>query len=172
MREVVNMIDSKAIFFGGLISLANIASAGIINFEAGPNCSVLHDNSQLSIHDSFQINGVSVKFGFDTNNDGSIDSPAVFEQIGNKDKKNDTGFLGIGGAKDVAAPGYESQLGNFFLRQSHPYKPFGTFTILYDSAEAVTAASEEIWDIDGNKRKTEQFLVEAFNEETLLEAIE
>ena len=166
------MISSKVLSFVSLISVAGVASAGIINFETGPNCVTFHDNSVLSVNETFNVDGVLVRFGFDTNNDGTLDAPAVIEQAGNKDEKNDTGFWGIGGIKDVAAPGYEAQLGDFFLRQSRPYKPFGTFTILYDSETAVTAASGEIWDIDGNKRKTEQFLVKAFNEETLLDVIE
>ena len=67
--------------------------------------------------------------------------------------------------------GFEDLLGDFFIRQSRPYKAFGIFTILYDSDLPINAASGEIWDIDGGKKNTEQFLVEAYNEDYLLESI-
>jgi hypothetical protein len=114
--------------------------------------------------------GVSVSFGFDQDGDGILDSNAVFEQTGDlNDSNKDSGFWGPTGI-DRAAQGFESQLGNFFLRQSNAYKPFGVFHILYDADNPVTSASGEIWDIDGGSR-TEQFLVKAFNEDLLLESI-
>ncbi|QOL26837.1 PEP-CTERM sorting domain-containing protein [Thalassotalea sp. LPB0316] len=161
----------KVVCFSSLCSLSLPAVAGVINFESEDFCHGSHDNHVIDIHHAFQVSGVSVTFGFDTDADGVVDAPAVIEQSGNKDKGNDTGFWGIGGAKDVAAPGYKQQLGNYFIRQQRPYKPFGVFTILYDSALPVTAASGEIWDIDGNKRNTEQFKVSAFNQNRLLDSV-
>ena len=113
---------------------------------------------------------MKVRFGFDVNSDGVLDAKAVFEEVGNVDLNNDTGFWGVSSARDIAAPGYASLLGQFFLRQSDPYKPFGTFSILYDADIPVTGASGEIWDIDGGEN-TEQFLVQAFNGSTLLDSI-
>lgn len=142
--------------------------AGLIDFETNALGLTPTDNQIVALSDVFEIDGVNVMFGFDTDNDGLFDRPAVYEEVGNQDANGDTGFWGIDGVKDVAALGYEAQLGNFFLRQFDPYEPFGTFMILYNANSPVTAASGEIWDIDGKRNKTEQFTVRAFNSDTLL----
>ncbi|TDF38510.1 hypothetical protein EYS14_12620 [Alteromonadaceae bacterium M269] len=154
-----------------ITSFCTFSQAGVIDFESTATGSTPDDNSLIGLNEWFKAGGVFVRFGFDSDHDGVIDQSAVFEQANNTDNGGDTGFWGTSGAKDVAASGYQSLLGNFFLRQSKPYKPFGVFTILYDSIHPVTAASGEIWDIDGRKTKTEQFLVQAFNGETLLASL-
>jgi hypothetical protein len=149
------------------------ARAGIITFELDANGNSPTDNGVVEFTDVFFDGDVGISFGFDTDNDGVLDQNAVFEAAGNNDTgDNDTGFKG-GYGDDMAAPNYVSQLGQFFLRQSTPYSQFGIFTILYDSELPITAASGEIWDIDGKLKnnKTEQFLVEAFNGDTLLDSI-
>jgi len=154
-----------------LLITANI-SAGLIDFEKTALGGQPTDNGTIEFSDAFMADGVTVRFGFDTDSDGTLDAKAVFEEAGNVDIGDDTGFWGIDSARDVAAPGYTDLLGDFFLRQSDPYEPFGIFTILYETDRRVTAASGEIWDIDGNvnKGKTEQFLVQAFNGSTLLDS--
>lgn len=155
-----------------LMATALPANAGIIDFEKTAFGVTPTDNLVMDLSDYFMVDDIKVSFGFDTDDDGVLDANAVFEQSGNTDAGEDTGFWGIGGARDIAAPGFEEQLGDFFLRQSDPYQPFGVFTILYDSNRPVTSASGEIWDIDGSNRKTEQFLVQAFDEDLLLGSIE
>jgi len=140
--------------------------AGLINFETTASGGTPLDNGIISITDSFMADGVSVSFGFDTTDDGNVDSYGVFEERGGGKEGGNSGFMSSYGNKyDRAATGYETLLGNFFLRQKNAYKPFGTFHIIYDATNPVTSASGEIWDIDGNVRnsKTEQFFVEAFN---------
>ena len=164
----------KAFSLGILMALSGPSMAGIIDFETTASGETPTDNLAIEFTDRFDAGGVSVRFGFDSDGDGSLDTRAVFEESGNRDPGKDTGFWGIGGARDAAAPSYEDQLGRFFLRQRDPYQPFGIFTILYDADNPVTAASGEIWDIDGNghpTRKTEQYLVQAFNDDDLLAEI-
>lgn len=144
--------------------------AGLIDFETTASGNTPTDNSPIAFTDIFMADEVSVRFGFDLNADGILDTQAVFEQVGNVDLGNDTGFWGINQARDIAAPNYTELLGNFFLRQYDPYQPFGIFTILYQANNPVTEASGEIWDIDGSN-KTEQFLVQAFNGSILLDSI-
>jgi hypothetical protein len=147
------------------------AEAGLIDFEKTVLGGLPTDNSIIAFSDAFMADSVAVRFGFDSNSDGTLDTRAVFERAGNVDTGGDTGFWRKGGEKDTAAPGFTSLLGNFFLRQSEPYQPFGTFIILYDAMNPVTEASGEIWDIDGGG-KTERFLVKAFDGQTLLDSIE
>jgi hypothetical protein len=147
------------------------ATAGMIDFETTASGGTPTDNGTIEFSDAFMADSVIVRFGFDSNLDGTLDTKAVFEQVGNTDINNDTGFWGFGPDKDTAAPGFASQLGSYFLRQSEPYEAFGIFTILYEAENPVTEASGEIWDIDG-KTDTERFLVEAFNGATLLDSIE
>ena len=146
-------------------------NAGLIDFEKTALGGLPNDNSTIELSDSFMADSVTVRFGFDSNSDGILDTKAVFEEVGNVDNDGDTGFWGFGSAKDTAAPDFTSQLGNFFLRQSDPYQPFGTFVILYEAINPITEASGEIWDIDGGKN-TERFLVKAFDGQTLLDSIE
>lgn len=153
-----------------LIPLRSLA--GIIDFEVTSSAETPTDNGIIHFNDDFIADGVAVRFGFDSNFDGILDTKAVFEQAGNKDAGKDTGFVGFAKGRDQAAPPFESLLGDFFLRQSEPYKPFGVFTILYNANSPVTQASGEIWDIDGKKNKTERFLVKAFNDTELLAIIE
>lgn len=160
----------KSIFIAlVLCTSATFAYAGIIDFEYTANGDIPLDNQLIELSDKFLADGVLVSFGFDTNGNGILDQNAVYEQVSNTDKGRDTGFL-YSGTPDQAASGFEQQLGDFFIRQSMPYEPFGVFTILYESDIPVTAASGEIWDIDGHS-KTEQFLVKAFNGDVLLEEI-
>ncbi len=171
---IVRKLVKALMLHGSLyILLIVVARAGVIDFELTASGNVPVDNQEILFTDKFISDGVGISFGFDSDLDGTLDEKAVFEEVGNKDKHKDTGFK-FSGIPDMTAAGYEEQLGSFFIRQSTPYKPFGVFTILYDSGLPVSAASGEIWDIDGNENKgtTEQFLVKAFNLDTLLESIE
>ena len=152
--------------------LAANANAGLIDFETTASGAVPTDNGVIEFSDAFMAGSVTVRFGFDSDSDGTLDTQAVFEQVSNVDAGEDTGFWSLNNQRDKAAASYVDQLGDFFLRQHEPYKPFGTFVILYDSMHSVSEASGEIWDIDGRKKSTERFLVKAFSGNTLLDSIE
>jgi len=161
----------KTLYSSIFLLVALNTEAGLIDFETTASGGLPTDNSTIEFSDAFMADAVTVRFGFDSNADGILDTKAVFEEVGNIDSGGDTGFWGFGADKDTAAPGFTSLLGDFFLRQSEPYQPFGTFVILYDAINPVTEASGEIWDIDGG-RNTERFLVKAFDGENLLDSIE
>lgn len=162
---------NKSFIFVLLITfLSNTALAGLIDFETNASGSVPYDNEPIAITDVFKVDNINVQFGFDSNLNGSVDTSAVFENEDEVGDTEDTAYWVRNQNKDTAAPGYEDQLGDFFIRQFEPYKPFGEFVILMDATSPVTHASGEIWDIDGNKR-TEQFLIKAFSENSLLEQV-
>ena len=155
----------------GISMLASTSAlASLIDFETNAAGNTPIDNELVGLTDVFNVGSVAISFGFDSNGDGTLDSPAVFEEAGNTDAGGDTGFLASNG-RDIAEPGFETDLGRFFLRQQMPYLPFGTFVITYSSLDIVTAASGEIWDIDGKINKTEQFTVKAYNGSSLLQTI-
>ena len=132
----------------------------VIDFETLPDGSPPSDNLQLGLNNFYTVDGVNVTFGFDTNNDGVVDTPSLFERIGND---VGFGFESTGRGRDLAAEGFEEQLGNFFLRPVS-LGNFGTFIINYNSPIPVTIASGEIWDIDGaGSGNGEQFEVKAFD---------
>jgi hypothetical protein len=78
------------------------------------------------------------------------------------------GFSGSSGT-DTADPGFGAQLGNFFLRGPTGGADFGIFVITYSGSTLVTAASGEIWDIDGTAvlggppATTEEYTVRAYD---------
>ena len=147
--------------------------AGLIDFETTASGLIPTDNGIIRLDDEFMADGVSVRFGFDTNGNGQVNSYGVYEKVGGGKEEGESGFMSKYGNKyDIAATGLESLLGVFFLRQKDAYQSFGTFHIIYDALNPVTSASGEIWDIDGHNGNTEQFFVEAFNgEETLAEIL-
>ena len=157
---------------GIFLLFATHCKAGLIDFETTASGGLPTDNATIEFTDLFMAGSVAVRFGFDSDLDGVLDTKAVFEEVGNVDINGDTGFARPSSPRDTAADGYTAQLGQFFLRQYDPYTPFGVFTILYNSLNPVTEASGEIWDIDGRNRATERFLVQAFDGNTLLESIE
>jgi len=150
--------------------------ASLIDFETTHSGGVPSDNLVVELDHYFISDGVSVSFGFDTTDDGFPDSTGMFEEAAGGEEvvggvKN-SGFKSSYGSRyDIAATGYEALLGNYFFRQKEAYMPFGTFHIIYDAVDPVTAASGEIWDIDGKTGKTEQFYVEAFNGSVSLASI-
>ena len=162
-----NSIRMVNIFFLVLaLSFSYRSFAGLIDFETTALGGTPTDNGIISLTDHFMADNVSVSFGFDTSDDGNVDSYGVFEKVGGGKENGNSGFMSAFGNKyDIAATGSEALLGQFFLRQQNAYLPFGTFHIIYNALNPVTSASGEIWDIDGNTRKnrTEQFFVEAFN---------
>lgn len=164
MRNLKLLITSLITF--SLFFAVN-ASAGLINFETTPDGSTPTDN--LALSSAYNLGDVSVAFSFIAS-DGSSSNP-YFELIGTD---TTSGFLNDGTThlgEDTAESGYEAQLGDYFLRHNNSYTDFGTFRIQYSYASGVaasTAASGEIWDIDGgymsgNVYFTEQYAVEAYD---------
>lgn len=126
----------------------------VIDFETVPGGTPVNG---LEISDQY-LADYGVAFGLDLDGDGLPDPGAYprLEEVG----KPTWGFYNDHALQiDLAWPGYEAQLGQWFLVASFPTA--GTaLTISY--ASPVAAAGGEIWDIDGNELQgTEQWLVQA-----------
>jgi hypothetical protein len=157
-----------------LVSAAT-APAEIITFEQRPDGSTPVDDEDIGLTTGFLTNdGVTVTFGFDTNNDGVADLAAAFEDTLDKPatgsgKEDEFGYCSTNYGSfdcstDQAAAGYENQLGDFFIRQSGPQgTDWDSFIIEYDAPNPVTAASGEIWDIDRGVSGWELFHVTAYD---------
>ena len=137
-----------------------MATAALIDFETDPGGGLPIDNAALPFASAYNVGGVQVTFGFDTDTNGTVETDALFEMAGNADPN--VGFLGSSGF-DTADPNFGPQLGNFFLRQPTTGATFGEFVVNFVTPLTVTEASGEIWDIDGLPGVTEQYRVQAFN---------
>jgi len=166
---------SAAFLTWACLVLAGPASAGFITFETRPDGTTPLDDEIIALGTGYTTNdGVTVTFGFDTNNDGVADLAAAFE-----DTLDEPAF-GTGAepeygycssnygsyscTADQAAPGFEEQLGDFFIRASGDQTDWDSFIIEYDAPTAVTAASGEIWDIDRGNLGWEKFYVSAYDD--------
>jgi hypothetical protein len=114
MWDIDNMSLLKNTYWCILFLVTVTAQAGVIDFETTASGGVPTDNGTIEFSDAFMADAVTVRFGFDSNSDGTLDTKAVFEEVGNSDTSGDTGFWGFGPDKDTAAPGFTSQLGDFF----------------------------------------------------------
>lgn len=142
-------------------------SAQIITFETDPTGAPSLDDAALGLASAYTVAGLSITFGIDGDLDGIPESTGFFERSG-PDVLD--GFLACNG-RDAAATGFGPQLGGYFLR-STPGADFGVLIIDY-SGGVVSAASGEIWDIDGVAQGTEQYRVRAFDSVgTLLSTID
>jgi hypothetical protein len=150
------------------ISLSSLASAQLIDFETTPSGGASTDDLVLLPTSTYVFGSLGISFGIDSNADTVLE-PVVFEEIGTfVGEPPNIGFQGSAGT-DTADAGFAGQLGRFFLRSSNPGSDFGTFVITYTGG-TVTAASGEIWDIDGTGQipndptaLTEQYTVRAFD---------
>ena len=133
------------------------AGAQVITFETDPTGAAAVDNATLGLGSAYAVGGLGITFGFDSDGNGTPDTPASFEEIGTD------GIDGFAACvdRDTASPGFETQLGNYFLRGT-PGADFRLLVIDY-AGGTVTAASGEIWDIDAVLPLTEQYRVEAFD---------
>src|SRR5262249_47285384 len=130
-----------------IAALAQVAEgATSIDFETTPVGVIPTDNTQLQTTYSV-AGGGSVRFFFDTtgnnNFDADLDHFPAFEQIGANapDGFNNSNL----GQKDVAAPGFEAQLGNFFLINStSPGTNPEPFVALYSGSSPISGISGEI----------------------------
>jgi hypothetical protein len=147
-----------------LINLGGGALGALIDFETTPASLPPTDDLLLPISNPYIMPGLSITFGFDLDSNGTVESDAVFEHAGlDPFEPPNGGFAGSFGT-DTADPGFTAQLGNWFLRSPIPGGDFGNFVIQYSSSFPVTAASGEIWDIDGTQAGlTEQYTVQAYD---------
>jgi hypothetical protein len=165
LRAPLRSLLGVALFF----SLAGVASAQLIDFETTPSGAVPLDDQVLGWANPYLFPGGQVQFGFDTDLDTVIDADALFELIGTTVTEGmNAGFQGSDGI-DTADAGFTAQLGDWFLRSSLPGSDFGHFVIQYTSSFPVTAASGEVWDIDGTPGQggspsyTEEYTVRAYD---------
>jgi hypothetical protein len=139
-----------------------IARAGdLVDFETKPGGGTPADNGNQV--NPYTIPGGTVQFFFDTNGnntfDSGVDAFGKYEHIGSDG--NDGFFDQWNGSSDEAQPGFEAELGNFFLRQPDPIGNVpGPFIAAYDVSVPIRGLSGEIWDIDGGHVGTEQWRVD------------
>ncbi len=151
--------------------LAGPASANFITFETRPDGTTPLDDEVIPLGTGYTTNdGVTVTFGFDTNNDNVADLAAAFEDTLEEAPSVEpeigyttSNYGSFAPTADQAAPGFEDQLGSFFIR-SRSAANWNSFIIQYDALTAVTAASGEIWDIDRGALGYEQFYVSAYDD--------
>lgn len=137
------------------LTLVGLSSAQVIDFETIPGGSPV-DNAIIT--DQFRVSH-GVRFRLDTTGNGLPDSK--FPRIEATGQDGTDAFVGIGGNDKVGLT-LTGRLGDFFLR-SHLSRDAGataplSLIILYDAP--VSAASAEIWDIDGFA-STEQWQIDA-----------
>ena len=128
------------------------------------------DDLSLLSTSTYNFPGLQIGFGLDSNSDGTVDTDAVFEQAGHDPltEPPNGGFSGSAGV-DTADAGFTAQLGNWFLRSPVGGSDFGVLVITYTGSTLVTAASGEIWDIDGTAQfpggagDTEEYTVRAYD---------
>ncbi len=138
---------------------ATLVKADIIDFETLPGGAPSDD---LPISTQY-LADFGVTFGLDTDGDGFAD-PGVYPIMEAQGADGTDGFnndtLGL---RDTAAPGFEGDLGLFFLRGTAPVPPIG-LVVLY--ANPVSGATGDIWDIDGSgSQGSEQWLVEGMGQD-------
>ncbi|MBE9029805.1 hypothetical protein IQ266_08700 [filamentous cyanobacterium LEGE 11480] len=138
----------------------------IVNFEDASSRG-LSDNQAVT--DQYIREGFT--FGLDNDLDGVIDagSSAALEQTG---ADTTSGFISKTNGKDAAADGYYDEangityadrLGTNFLRTGGLGGNGGNLLISYTNG--TSAASGELWDIDGGGNRQEQWLVQALNKD-------
>jgi hypothetical protein len=141
----------------------NVAHAQLVTFETTPGGGVPVDDAALTA--PYTFSGGNVRFFFDTNGNNQFDANdelPVFEHIGSE---ANNGFQStFNGVPDTARPGFEAQLGAYFLRQPDAIgNVHGPFIADYTTSTPIRGLSGEIWDIDGGAAGTEQWRVDAID---------
>lgn len=158
----------RVLFVASVCNLAPLlfrdAHADVIDFErTALRSAIPSDDADLVNPYPITIDGVAtggtVRFFFDLNGnktyDASVDRVPKFERAGqgsNPTYAFASQWLNPDG-HDTPRTGYESQLGDFFLRKPSTLgngKIPGPFIALYDTTLTVTELSGEIWDVDGD----------------------
>lgn len=168
MRNISKLHAS--IGFGLLLAVCSAAAeqeqSDLITFEPEegylPNGSLASDNLVITTQYQEQY---GVSFGFDADGDLNIDPGSSLRLENTANSNGDWAYWSSDGATkyNTAAPGYEDQLGDWFLTNDRTQAGSNSILIEYDNS--VTAASGEIWDIDGRSNGNgEQWLVSAYDE--------
>lgn len=173
--QFTNHCSRRALLLFPLLLLTSVifmiasTNAALIDFETTPAGVAPTDDLSLSIATPYTFPGLNIYFGIDGNSDGIVETNAVFEHAGlDLFEPPNGGFSGSSGT-DTADPGFTAQLGNFFMRGPNGGADFGLFVITYSGSTLVTAASGEIWDIDGTALApggagdTEEYTVRAYD---------
>ncbi len=163
------IVIAIAIAHASILAASPSNAASIIDFETTPAGLTPVDDAPLSQFTPYNFPGLAISFGLDTNGDGIVDTDTVFEHAGlDPGEPPNAGFSGSSGT-DTADPGFTAQLGNWFLRSPVGGSNFGTLVVTYSGITTVTAASGEIWDIDGTAQfpggpgDTEEYTVRAYD---------
>lgn len=149
---------SAACLIGGF---AAGASAQVIDFETTQSGVVPTDDQILDRTVPFLVGSLEVRIGVDVDGDQVVDGDAFFEAVGTDGI--DSFFNNSLGVNDTADPGFEAQLGDWFVRTVDENTPT-TPSLIVDYSEPVTSAGAEIWDIeDRGSNGFEQWRVRAFD---------
>lgn len=141
-----------------LFCLPTVGSAGTLTFETRPDSTAPTDNEELT--SSYIDASTSVTFGFDINNDLSIDVNARFEKRG-----TDPTYAYVTDTDDDLDKTGTGEGGAWVLRNPRDAEPNAlnllnsAFLIKYSGTLSANV-SGQIWDIDAG----EQYNIEAFNE--------
>ncbi|HUG62593.1 MAG TPA: hypothetical protein VMP03_12150 [Methylomirabilota bacterium] len=139
------------------------AAQYVVDFEPNPMTGRFPDGSmpvdEMPIGDQFLLSH-GIRFGIDVDGDGSADGPLpLLERRG--ENPPDAFFNGLTRLFDSAMPGYEDQLGEWFLKAD---LKDGSQSLIIAYEAPVEAASGQIWDIDGAPiHGYEQWRVEALD---------
>ena len=169
LKKLSTVAAGTFAFTLGIIGSAQAST--FVNFEDAPSLG-LSDNQFIT--DQYLNLGFS--FGLDNNLDGFADA-GLAPALEKKGNDNIAGFVNAGSGNDVAEAGffdeangitYADRLGNYFLRTGGLNGNGGSLLISY--TEGTSAASGELWDIDGNRNffgsgsdRTEQWEVQALD---------
>jgi hypothetical protein len=156
-----------ALLSASLLLCAVASAAQTIDFETVPGGT---PSDQLAINTQY-ASTFGVTFELDVDGDGAAD-PGSFprlEAVGSADSGSGFQTATAGGQFDIASPGFETRLGNFFLRYGTAFaSPIPAPSLIISYSTPVSVASGEIWDLDGQAAFTEQFLVEALDASSLV----
>ncbi|NER20224.1 MAG: hypothetical protein F6J96_05745 [Symploca sp. SIO1C2] len=126
--------------------------ASTITFEVDLDVPGYMPQDELEISDQF-ASTFGVTFGLDTDGDGFTDPGAfpILEQTGTYpgDQATFVTLVGSDIKTDTAKPGFEEQLGQFFLK-SLDFRNNKALNLIINYSDPVAGASGEIWDIDGS----------------------
>lgn len=138
-----------------LLSFSGSAQAAVIDFETLPDSTTTPtDNAALTT--SYTVDGTTVTFGFDTNNDLIIDTNAIFESRNDGPETVFAYYHKGGYDTDVTAT---NEGGNWLLRSLKNINPIADDFIVKYTGTPITSTSGQLWDIDSG----EIYLIEALD---------
>lgn len=156
-------IDSQAWFrltLAACLAWGGVAAGQVADFETRPNGSTPTDDSPLGLTETYIVGAAVFTMGADETGDNIADVPLIFEAAGDDGTDGFVRFEGQLG--DTTQPGFESLLGDWFLR-TEPSLEAPRLVIDYEFA--VGAASGEIWDLDGRNNGTfEQWRITGYDQ--------